>query len=289
MGLPAAQRKQTAQLREWFVNRFLIVTALVFLVFPGLASACGVNSRCLLGDRHYYIALPEGHTNGDLSPALVFAHGYQGSGLGIIRNKGLRKLASDLGVALIAVKSKGASWSLPNSPRASRAMDANELRYFDAVKEDAVARFGLDSDRFVMTGASTGGMMAWTLACERSASFAAFIPMSGTFWAPIPATCGGPTANIVHFHGTKDRTVPLEGRPVRETHQGSVYEALEMYHDYGKFKEAKQKVFGGLNCKISMNRKGNILNFCLYDGGHSFRTENIRQAWMMLQAAGQLK
>ena len=269
--------------------RNLALAVLALFAIPSLAAACGPNSRCMIGDRHYYIALPEGQAAGDKIPALVFAHGYQGSGLGIIRNKGLRQLASDLGVALIAVKSKGESWSLPNSPRASRAQGANELKYFDAVKKDAIDRFGLDPDRFVMTGASTGGMVTWTLACDRSASFAGFIPMSGTFWAPIPATCKGPVASIVHFHGSKDRTVPLQGRPVRETHQGSVFEALEMYRSYGNFKAAQSKSYAGLECQISTNRKGNILNFCLYDGGHSFRTGNIRTGWQMLQAAGQLK
>lgn len=265
------------------------------LVFTGLlplsAHACGVESQCKVGennDRHYYIAMLKGHDGKTPISALIFAHGYQGSGLGIIRNKGLQRMASDLGIAFIAVKSKGSSWSLPNSPNESSAKGANELAYFDAVKADIIKRFPIDPKRIVMTGSSTGGMVTWTLACERSAEFAGFIPMSGTFWSPVPRTCKGPVANIVHMHGDKDRTVPLTGRPVAGTHQGSVPAAMKMYRKYGAFDNAQSRTISGLRCENSANSDGNILNFCLYKGGHSFRAQNIIEAWRMLQAAGQI-
>lgn len=252
------------------------------------ADACGPDSQCKIGDRHYYIAMPAGHDGKTPIAALLFAHGYQGSGLGIIRNKGLRRITSELGIAFIAVKSKGSSWSLPNSPQTSSAKGANELAYFDAVKADATSKFAIDPDRIVVTGSSTGGMVTWTLACERSAAFAAFIPMSGTFWAPIPKTCNGPPTSIVHIHGDKDRTVPLGGRPIRETHQGDVHKALKMYRQFGGFGPTRSEKVTDLRCENSANAQGNLLNFCLYKGGHSFRSANVVEAWRMLMVAGQL-
>lgn len=139
-----------------------------------------------------------------------------------------------------------------------------------------------------MAGASTGGMLTWTLACERSNTFAAFIPMSGTFWTPEPRTCDGRVANIVHFHGDKDRTVPLGGRAVAGTRQGDVATALAMYANYGAFGAAKTARIGDQRCELRKNRAGNILNICLYDGGHSFRSGNVGVAWKMLREAGQL-
>lgn len=266
----------------------LMISLAMFVLAPVTVWACGPESKCRIGDRHYYIALPDGHDGKTPIPALVFAHGYQGSGLGIIRNPRLRRITNELGIAFIAVKSRGESWSTNNAPLSSSRSQARVLAYFDAVKKDATKRFAIDPNKIVMSGASTGGMVTWTLACERSDAFAGFIPMSGTFWAPLPRTCKGRVANIVHFHGDKDRTVPLGGRPVAGTHQGSVPGALEMYKSYGQFRAAKASNLDGLRCENSKNRSGNIMNFCLYDGGHSFRSSNVAVAWRMFQAAGKI-
>ena len=261
----------------------------LILVWPLVATACGTDSQCKIGDRHYYIALPDGYDGTTRIPALVFAHGFQGSALGIIRNQRLRKVTNDLGIAFIAVKSLGATWATENSPRGTARSDALELAYFDAVKRDVTARFAIDGDRIVMGGASTGGMVTWWLACKRSDAYAGFIPMSGTFWTPEPQTCSGRVANIIHFHGDKDRTVPLEGRVVSTgTKQGNVQTALSMYKGFGGFGEARAESVGDLRCRTSSNRTGNVLNFCLYDGGHSFRSSNVGVAWRMLKAAGQI-
>ena len=267
-----------------FLSRFFSV--LLFAFTPYVAAACGTDSQCRIGDRHYYIALPDGYDGTTRIPALIFAHGFQGSALGIIRNQRLRKITNDLGIAFIAVKSLGDTWATKNSPRGNARTDALELAYFDAVKRDVTDRFAIDGDRIVMGGASTGGMVTWWLACKRSDEYAGFIPMSGTFWTPEPATCSGRVANIVHFHGDKDRTVPLEGRAVAGTRQGNVAKALAMYRNYGGFGAARSQNGGGLRCEVSQNRAGNLLNFCLYDGGHSFRSSNVGVAWRMLRAAG---
>ena len=268
--------------------KLLAAMIVAVLAFSTGALACGTDSQCKIGDRHYYIAMPDGHDGQTPVPALIFAHGFQGSGLGIIRNPRLRRITSELGVAFIAVKSRGSSWATRNAPRGSAAGHQGVLTYFDNVIADAARRFPIDTSRIVMGGASTGGMLTWTLACERSDIFAGFIPMSGTFWTPEPQTCEGRVANIVHFHGDKDQTVPLEGRPVAGTHQGSVSEALAMYTGYGSFGPVQKATSTELRCDLRQNRAGNILNFCLYDGGHSFRSSNVAVAWRMFQEAGQL-
>ena len=276
------------------MTRLLFQPARILFAWLGLfvlsapALACGPDTQCRIGERHYYIAMPPGHDGRAQVPALIFAHGLQGTALGTIRNERLRAVAAELGVALIAVKSKGISWAMQNAPGGRADPGTDALDYFDAVKADAVARFAIDPDRVVVSGASTGGMMTWTLACMNSGNFAGFIPMSGTFWAPIPPTCTDPIANVVHFHGDKDRTVPLAGREVGGAKQGDVGEALVMYRRFGGFGEMRATNRPELDCRESRNRQGNILNFCLYDGGHSFRSRNIGVAWRMMQAAGQL-
>lgn len=265
---------------------FLLASAL--LLAGGPALACGPDTNCPLGDRHYRIAMPEGHDGTTPVPAIVFSHGYRGSAQGVMRNGSLRRMASQMGVALIAAKSEGDDWVIPNAPRHMDTDGTPEFAYFAALLDDATGRFPIDAARIVATGFSAGGMMTWNLACSMSDRFAGFIPISGTFWLKPPETCTGPTASIVHIHGTTDRTVPLDGRPIGPTRQGKVSAALEMYRDYGSFAPQRTATHGDLKCVEDTNRTGDMLKFCLFDGGHSFRTEFVRFGWDQLKQAGRL-
>ena len=267
--------------------RFLAIL-MVFCAFALPAAACGPDSNCDLNDRHYRIAMPEGHDGVTPVPVILFAHGYRGSAEGVMGNKSLRRLASDLGAALIAGKSVGPGWDIPNNPREMESTGENEFAYFDAVIEDASTRFSLDTDRMMATGFSGGGMMVWNLICARSDSFAGFAPIAGTFWLKPPETCDAPVASVVHIHGDADRIVPLDGRVIGPTKQGEVSAALGMYRSFGAFGPSKTVLEGPLRCEESVNESGKILQFCLFSGGHSFRTEYIRYAWESLSASGDL-
>ncbi len=262
--------------------------SLVFSLIGSLALACGPGVDCSLGDRHYRIALPDGYDAAIPVPVLIFAHGYRGSAAGVMRNMSLRRLASDLGAALVAVKSSGLAWDLPNSPRNPTSDGSVEFDYLDAVIADAATRFAIDEDRVVITGFSAGGMLVWNLACARPDRFAGFIPIAGTYWKEPPDTCMPPVASIVHIHGDQDKTVPLLGRPIGNTTQGKVPVAMDMYSDFGGFGPADRKNYDGLACKEQRSETGALLDFCLFSGGHSFRTEHVRHGWTRLQAAGRL-
>lgn len=267
--------------------RFLLTAvAFVFSAVPALA--CGPDTNCELGERHYRIALPDGYAEDAALPVIVFAHGYRGSAAGVMRNKSLRRLATDLGAALIAGKSVGPGWDLPNNPREMTSTGSAEFAYFDSVLDDAAARFPLDMTRVMATGFSGGGMMVWNLACARPERFAGFAPIAGTFWLAPPDNCSGPVSSIVHIHGDADKTVPLEGRVIGPTKQGEVSEALEMYRSFGDFGDALESQHNDLTCAERRNDTGEILDFCLFSGGHSFRTEHVRHAWERLSDAGQL-
>lgn len=261
---------------------------LALLWTPSAVFACGPDSDCIVGERNYRIVMPEGHDGVSKVPVIAYAHGYQGSSAGVMRNGSLRRLATDLGAALIAFNSAGGSWILPNHPRQMDSDGSGEFEYVDAVMEDATARFPLEDDRIMATGFSGGGMLIWNLACARSGSFAGFAPVAGTFWLKPPETCAAPVTSIVHIHGDADKVVPLEGRPIGPTKQGKVSEALALYQGFGGFGAATSVSYAGLRCEESRNAGGAVLDFCLFSGGHSFRTEYIRHAWERLLEAGQL-
>ncbi|TMM51129.1 alpha/beta hydrolase family esterase [Sulfitobacter sabulilitoris] len=267
----------------------LILSLIVIAVGWGApALACSAQSDCMLGTRSYRIALPEGYDPQHPVGAIVFAHGYRGSAAGVMRNISLRRVASDMGLALIAADADGDGWILPHAPRHPEATGAVEFDYFTALVRDATSRFAIDGDRMMMTGFSAGGMMAWALACARPGLFAGFAPISGTYWRAPPADCAAPAASIVHIHGDDDPVVPLAGRPIGPTRQGDVAQSLAMYRGFGDFGAARATTSGDLRCDIRNNAPGDVLEFCLFAGGHSFRSEFVRFAWGRFRAAGQL-
>lgn len=264
--------------------------ALAFLLslFATPALACGPDTDCVLGDRIYRIAMPEGHDGTTKVGAIVFSHGYRGSASGLMRNRNLRRMVSDMGLALIALKSADDDWVLPNSPRHMDSDGEIEFTYVDAVLDHAEANFAIDRDRLMATGFSAGGMMTWNLACARPNQFAAFAPISGTFWLEPPTTCKKPAKSIIHIHGDADRTVPLSGRPIQNTRQGDVGEAIEMYARFGGFSEAEPMETSMFDCSRRSNAADDFIDFCMFEGGHSFRSEYLRYAWDMFEAEGKL-
>ncbi len=237
------------------------------------AFACGPDSDCLVGGRSYRLYLPEG---GAPNGAFLFAHGYRGSGAGSMGNPALRRLADALGMAFVALDSEGPDWAIAHTPQAPGQAENREFVYVGAVLDDLVAK-GIDPARIVATGFSAGGMLTWTLACGMSERFAGFVPMSGTFWAPVPDSCPAPPANLVHIHGDADPVVPQAGRAIGPARQGSVAKALEMYREEGGFEPAGTgPAPGGMHCARERNPAGQVLEFCSFAGGHDFSTERLR-------------
>lgn len=266
--------------------RLSVLLLTVLGVSPALA--CGPETDCLLGDRYYRIAMPENHDGTTPVGAIVFAHGYRGSAQGAMRNMNMRRMVSDMGLALIAVKSAGPDWDIPGVPSAMTSTGVAEMTYFDTVVADATARFAIDPGRIMMSGFSAGGMVTWELACNRPDLFAGFAPVAGTFWQGPPASCAAP-ASVVHIHGTEDRTVPLAGRAIAETRQGDVAEVLAMYRAEGGFGSIENgQAMDDLSCERQSNADGDLLEFCTFPGGHSFRSGFLRYAWDRLSAAGKV-
>lgn len=250
---------------------------------PSQAFACGPDTDCMIGERHYRVRMPDGHDGVTPVGAIFFMHGYRGTAAGIMRNKGLGKAVSDLGLALVAPKSAHGDWALPGSPSKKEPV---ELEYFDALIVDLQARFPIDVTNLMASGFSAGGMMVWNLACDRGDMFAAYAPISGTFWEPIPQSCATKPVNMIHTHGKTDRTVPLTGRPIRDTKQGSVPEVLDMYARHGGYQNARDYGDGDLECRELTNDAGKLLEICLHPRGHDMRARYLVRAWKKFAERG---
>jgi polyhydroxybutyrate depolymerase len=260
----------------------VVVTALG--AAPG-AGACGRDTDCVIGERSYRIALPEGRDGTTPIGAIVFVHGYRGTANGVMRNKALTALAADLGVAFIAAQAGGPDWNIPGAPSHHALEGIDELAYFDALIEDVTARFAIDRTRLVASGFSAGAMMVWHLACYRGASFAGFVPMSGTFWAPVPETCPSGPVNLIHYHGDADPMVPLTGRPIENARQGNVFEAIELIARSGSYRPIETGQTPELQCARQVADDGKLLELCLFPGKHQLKASHLARAWRIFEAS----
>jgi polyhydroxybutyrate depolymerase len=211
-----------------------LLAALAGLVLSTFTHAADVGctgepALCQLAQGTYYIRLPK--AAGRPAPAILFLHGYGGEGMDTMRNTGMVDRLLERGYAVIAPDGEpregqsGRTWDfLPDHP-AKR----DETAFLTAVADDAAARFGLDRNRMMLAGFSIGGSMTSYVACAAPKAFAAFAPVSGSFWHPHPTSCAGPV-RLLHTHGTSDKTVPMEGREVAPgLRQGNVMEAMQIW------------------------------------------------------------
>lgn len=264
-----------------FISIFLSISQSVF--------ACGASSNCNLAeDRHYRIHMPAGHDGKTKIGAIVFAHGLGGSATRTIQNQNLIRTVNGLGVALIALKAKNNDWNIKNSPKGRSDRNSNEFNYLDNVIEDITRNFPIDKNKLMLAGVSVGGTFTWTMACTGQNRFAAFMPISGTYWLNPPKSCDAISGNIIHVHGTADLTVPLTGRRVGSSAHSNVEDVIKSYARIKKFKKTGKFITPALRCEARRDTSGNVLDFCLHDGGHNYRVEDIEYAWRKFQSLGVL-
>ncbi|MEO0999913.1 MAG: PHB depolymerase family esterase [Pseudomonadota bacterium] len=257
-----------------------MLLALALLLTPGWAAACGTaETVCEAADGTYYALLPEGEAKG----TLFFLHGMGARAEGIVGNTGLVETALARGYALISPQGlpwregqRGGIWNVNARPELR-----DDIAWLDAVAEDAAARFGLDRGAMIMAGFSGGGMMAWRVACDAPATFAAYGPVAGLLWEPFPEACAGPV-RLHHTHGWTDPVVPIEGRTWRpEWTQGDLFAGLDLLRaalacegDQPDAYDAREPY---LIRSWSACAEGAALALAIHPGGHS-----IPRGWTAL-------
>jgi polyhydroxybutyrate depolymerase len=250
-----------------------LAVALAGIVWSAAAHAgCGPDpGPCVIASGTYHVALPP---SGAGAPAVVFLHGFGGSGEGSLSSTGLVDALHARGYAVIAPD------GLPRPDRTERGWafhpdrpgPRDEVAFLSAVADDAAARFGLDRGAMLLSGFSIGGSMTTYLACAAPAAFRAYAPVAGSFWRPHPAACSGPAA-LFHLHGWTDGTVPLEGRVLRSgIAQGDVFAALELWRrtDGCALRPDAFAVRGDVQVRSwTTCGSGARLDFGLHPGGHT--------------------
>lgn len=254
--------------------RALSAACAIALCLPGAARA-GCDGRpdpCATPLGTYQIERPAAAAAP--MPAVVFLHGWGGTGNGTMSNRGMVEALLARGYAVIAPDGQpregrdGRGWGFMSG----RPSNRDDIAFLIGVADDAAARFGLDRDRMLLGGFSIGGSMTSYLACAQPDAFAAFLPVAGSFWVPEPATCAGPV-RLLHTHGWIDRTVPLEGRPVGSgAVQGDVFVAMKTWRLANGCESSRPDAFGEAGPfwwrRWTGCAPGTALEFALHQGNH---------------------
>ncbi|MSU89447.1 polyhydroxybutyrate depolymerase [Rhodobacteraceae bacterium 2CG4] len=248
------------------------ILALVLVLGAQQAQACGRATDCQTPSGSYRIALPDGAPEG----VVLFFHGYRGTAAAAVRPGGLAEGPLAEGLAFVAPQGLGGSWAFGGAPRDGR----DEMAFLDEVLADLDARFDLPMDRIMVTGFSIGGTMAWEAACYRGAAFAGFAPIAGAYWRPQPDSCPSPPPVLLHIHGTADRTVPMQGRPIGpNAHQGDVRESIAQWTEQAGCGAPVRRTDAVFSCERWSDCEEGVIQLCLHDGGHSIRAEWLLRGW----------
>lgn len=259
--------------------RTALVTLMALATGPAMAGCLDDPAPCVVPLGSYHIALPDSRDG--TVPAVMFLHGAGGTGMGAIKNTGMSSTLLSRGYAVIGPNGMdrpgrfGTGWSfIPGRP-----VLRDELAFLEQVKEDAAARFNVDADAVLLAGFSVGGSMTSYIACAAPDAFAGFAPVAGSFWRDLPEDCAG-AVRLLHTHGWRDQTVPLEGRPLGggKIYQGDVWQSMQIWRAENGCDRLRPDSFDtdGLFWRRVWEdcAPGTALEFALHPGGHS-----IPQGW----------
>ena len=237
------------------------------------------------GTNRYYLSAPPSWDGKRPIGILLFFHGYKSSGRETIANTVVREAAHRGGYLLVAADGIEGTWSHTGSPTQLR----NEIDYVKGLLEDLTRRLPVDTRNMWVSGFSQGGSMAWEAACYLGKRFKAFVPIAGAFWNPLPATCPGGPVNILHIHGTGDRTVPMMGRPIGPFRQGEVMKSWAVMKASAQCTPAAQSArdIARYRCETWFGcGSGNRLELCLHPAGHEIPKDWADLAYGFLAKIG---
>jgi polyhydroxybutyrate depolymerase len=209
----------------------LLVAA--FASGPLAAQACGdAETPCLVDQGTYHMVMPK---DGVAPKGLVMhLHGAGAKGSGML-NSGLARGALARGYVFVAPDGyhPGSRFQRNWSVRAKgSSFDRDDAVFLRAVLADVQVKMGLGGRPVLLSGFSRGGSMVWDIACHDPGFASAYAPLAGAFWDDLPGVCAAPVY-LFHTHGWNDRTVPLEGRSLRNgaVVQGDVWASLKVLRE----------------------------------------------------------
>jgi polyhydroxybutyrate depolymerase len=100
----------------------------------------------------------------------------------------------------------------------------DDVAFVRAILQDVARATPLDDTRVFATGISNGGQMAYRLAAEMPDRIAGIAPVAASF--ELTSVRPSRPVPVVHFHGTNDEHLPLEGGTGRRSIAGVAFTSV---------------------------------------------------------------
>ncbi|MEO1206180.1 MAG: PHB depolymerase family esterase [Pseudomonadota bacterium] len=235
----------------------------------------GVQLPCDSEGGTYHLAVPQTPPRQAGYPVLIHLHGWASSGSAVMKNRGLVETANRRGYVVIAptgLKTPWGKrdWSVRDGADRPRR---DEIGFLQGVLKSVAAKLPVNTNQVLLSGFSRGGSMVWDIACAAPETFAAYAPLAGGFWAPLPRRCSGP-ARLFHTHGWADVTVPMEGRRLGRSRmvQGDIFAGLRIWRQTNGClrRVADERITDGERWTRNWTscNGGKDLRLMLHPGGH---------------------
>ncbi|MHA1280722.1 MAG: alpha/beta hydrolase family esterase [Candidatus Helarchaeota archaeon] len=227
--------------------------------------------------RFYFVYLPKNYSNSREFPLVIYLHSYGGSAFGEFDYVMLHQVA-DINNFVMVFPSAKYNWNSGiGDLSAYDPPDIDDVGFIKELIGYLSKIYSIDLERVYATGYSNGGFMAYKLACQLSDQIAAIASVSGSLSESTIENCDPKRPfPILHFHGTRDAYIPLEGMPGSL----SVEETLNYWIEFNKCNEfASEKVADSdlsdnssveLHTYKDCSVGSKIVFYKVIDGGHTW-------------------
>jgi polyhydroxybutyrate depolymerase len=188
---------------------------------PAPVDMAGPPSRLGPEDRAARVYLPRDFDESGSYPLVIVLHGSGTSGFIEATYFGIPALARE--GAFVALAAEGftdselrQNWNATDACCDHDDSGIDDVAYLKGLIDEAIEELAVDPARVYLLGHSTGGFMAYRMACDASEKITAIAALNGATWN-APASCGDPAepTSVLQFHGTEDDAVLYEGGLIR--------------------------------------------------------------------------
>ncbi len=215
--MPAVPALPAARLRPW-------AAAILALLLALIAAGCGTAPSqaaplaregtipiTVDGLQRTYLLQPALSPTGVRKAALIVVlHQEGGNPEGVAAETALQELRK-AGATLVYPAGYDGSWDAGKCCGVPSQRKIDDVRFLDAVYQDAALRTGSDRHREALVGYSSGGMLAYRYVCARPGKLSVAVVVSGSLESPCGQGISVP--DVLTVHGKSDGTIGLT-RPI---------------------------------------------------------------------------
>ena len=204
---------------------------------PAVDMAPGPPSRLGPEDREARVHLPRDYDATGSYPLVIVLHGSGTSGIIEAAYFGIPGLARETGFVALAAEGftdseRRQNWNATDACCDHDDSGSDDVAYLTGLIDESVEALAVDPARVYLLGHSTGGFMAYRMACDASEKITAIATLNGATWND-PANCGEPAepTSVLQFHGTEDDAVLYEGGLIRGNPYPGARESVTRFAD----------------------------------------------------------